>query len=127
MNDKKTLENCPERLLDEPVEIRLAWAKALDSSAEVLKVLAKDRFWYVRDFVASNINTPRECLEILCNDIDFRVRGEAERTLIRQVSGVEFENSSLKDIISTAESLESALQDEKDVSASRLNREDIDL
>lgn len=84
MNDKEIRENFPEDLLSAPVEIRLAKAKDPDSSPEVLSLLAKDRFWFVRDFVASNIKTPRDSLELLCNDADFRVRIEAAKNLLEQ-------------------------------------------
>ena len=66
---------------NEPVEIRLARAKVHKTSPEVLRRLSKDRFWFVRDFVASNPNTPIECLEALTCDADFRVRQEAINTL----------------------------------------------
>ena len=69
----------PELIVDKAVEIRLAHAKDVDSSPELLKVLMEDKFWYVRDFVASNSSTPNEYLEVLCNDIDFRVRDSAKR------------------------------------------------
>lgn len=71
----------PKLIIDKAVEIRLAHAKDVDSSPELLKVLMEDKFWYVRDFVASNSSTPNEYLEVLCNDKDFRVRDSAKRNL----------------------------------------------
>lgn len=67
-------------LPNEPVEIRLYHAHK-GTDPDVLKVLSRDTFWFVRDYVASNLNTPRECLQELTNDPDFRIRTEAERTL----------------------------------------------
>lgn len=71
----------PELIVDKAVEVRLAHAKDVDSSPELLKVLMGDKFWFVRDFVASNSSTPIEYLEVLCNDADFRVRDAAKRNL----------------------------------------------
>jgi len=88
----------PELIVDKAVEIRLAHAKDVDSSPELLKVLMEDKFWYVRDFVASNSSTPDEYLEILCNDKDFRVRDSAKRNLSER--GV-FEKSALDDTLRT--------------------------
>lgn len=71
----------PELIINEPVETRLAHAKNVDSSPELLEVLTKDKFWYVRYFVAFNPGAPNECLEILCEDSDFRVRDVAKSGL----------------------------------------------
>ena len=76
--------DCPSSVLKEPVEIRLARAKDPLSSPDLLRVLSNDRFWYVRDFVASNKNTPLDCLNALINDSDFRVRAEASKNLLEQ-------------------------------------------
>lgn len=71
----------PEKIKTEPVEVRLAKAKDLRSSPGLLEVLSRDRFWYVRDFVAANPNTPKRCLDVLKNDCDSRVRSEANKSL----------------------------------------------
>lgn len=68
-------------ILKEPVEIRLAKAKSKKTDAELLDVLSKDSFWFVRDFVASNPNTSYDTLQYLLEDSDFRVRFEAEKNL----------------------------------------------
>ena len=68
----------------EPVECRLARAKDPETDPELLRRLSKDEFWFVRDFVASNPSTPRECLEELLQDDDFRIRGDAEKTLTKK-------------------------------------------
>ena len=72
------------RLLSEPVETRLFYAHDKDCAPEILRVLSKDSFWFVRDFVASHMNTPEECLRELMQDPDFRVRYDAEKTLMKQ-------------------------------------------
>lgn len=76
----------PERITKEPVEVRIAKAKDFKSSPGLLEVLSKDAFWFVRDHVASNINTPKHCLEKLAKDFDFRVRSEAQKTLAKLIS-----------------------------------------
>ena len=68
-------------LLEEPVEIRLAYAHDRDCEPEILRVLSKDSFWFVRDFVAMNLNTPPECLLALSQETDFRIRDDALRTI----------------------------------------------
>ena len=73
-------------LLSEPVETRLFHAHDKDCSPDILRVLSKDSFWFVRDYVALNLNTPRDCLEELMKDPDFRVRVDAERTLEKQTT-----------------------------------------
>lgn len=62
-----------------PVEVRLARARDPESSEDVLRHLSKDGFWFVRDYVASNPSTPKDCLEKLMRDDDFRVRTEAKK------------------------------------------------
>ena len=76
----------PQTLSGEPVECRLTYAKYSDNP-EILRVLSQDSFWFVRDYTASNIHTPEDCLQDLLKDPDFRIRGEAERTLARQGKG----------------------------------------
>lgn len=73
----------PDRIVSEPVEVRLAKAKDCSSTPALLEVLSRDTFWYVRDYVAANIHTPKHCLETLKDDSDFRVRAEAIKTLAR--------------------------------------------
>ena len=68
-------------ITEAPVEIRMSRAKASDTPPEVLATLSRDPFWYVRDLVASNINTPRESLEELLQDPDFRINGDAKKTI----------------------------------------------
>lgn len=70
-----------EDIADESVEIRLSRAKLHNTPPELLRLLSRDRFWFVRDFVASNPNTPEDCLLELTFDNDFRVRQEAVKTL----------------------------------------------
>lgn len=89
----------PELIVDEPVEIRLAHAKDADSSPELLGILAKDKFWYVRFFVAFNLSTPKECLEVLCEDSDFRVRDAAKSSLLLQGA---FDKPTLEDALRIA-------------------------
>lgn len=90
----------PEMIVGEPVEIRLAHAKDKDSSTELFKVLMKDKFWYVRYFVSLNPSTPKECLNILCNDSDFRIRDAAKSNLSEP--GV-FDKPALDDALRTAQ------------------------
>lgn len=92
----------PELIVDEPVETRLAHAKNVDSSPELLKFLMKDRFWFVRNFVASNPSSPDECLKFLCNDADFRVRDAAKRNL--SMRGV-FDKPALYDVLRAAKNI----------------------
>ena len=92
----------PELIVDEPVEIRLAHAKDKDSSPELLKVLMKDKFWYVRYFVASNPSAPKECLNVLCHDGDFRVRDSAKSTLSKYGS---FDKPTLNDTLRAAKDI----------------------
>ena len=78
MLDDKEYIGCIE---NEPVEIRLSRARNPDTDPELLRQLSHDRFWFVRDLVASNCSTPEECLMELMEDPDFRIRGDAEKTL----------------------------------------------
>ena len=71
----------PSAIHMEPMEIRLYHARDPESSPEMLRALSKDAFWYVRDLVASNLNTPEDCLLSLLKEKDFRIRGDAEKTL----------------------------------------------
>ena len=64
-----------------PVEIRMSRAKASDTPSEILECLSHDSFWFVRDLVASNPNTPISCLKNLMQDTDFRIRYDAKKTL----------------------------------------------
>ena len=64
-----------------PVEIRMSRAKALDTPSEILDRLSYDSFWFVRDLVASNTNTPIHTLYKLMQDHDFRIRYDAKKTL----------------------------------------------
>lgn len=73
----------PSVLPNEPVEIRLYHAKE-NCSPEILRVLSKDSFWFVRNHVAANLHTPVDCLQELLTDPDFRIQKEAERTLHKQ-------------------------------------------
>lgn len=73
----------PQKLPDETVERRLTYAK-YSEDPEILRALSCDSFWFVRDYTAANIHTPEDCLRNLMMDPDFRIRGEAERTLKRQ-------------------------------------------
>lgn len=75
----KTVE--PSEIHLEPMEIRLYQARNPDSSAELLRALAKDKFWYIRDSVAANMSTPEDCLKELLQEKDFRIRVDAEKTL----------------------------------------------
>ena len=68
----------------EPVEIRLSRAKNPDTDPELLRQLSHDRFWFVRDLAASNRSTPEDCLMVLMEDPDFRIRVDAEKTLAAQ-------------------------------------------
>lgn len=68
-------------LLNEPVEIRLSRAKNKKSDQETLDILSHDRFWFVRNFVASNPSTSYETLQYLLQDDDFRVQFEAEKNI----------------------------------------------
>lgn len=87
--NRKTI--IPSDLPNEPVEIRLHHAKnGIDP--EELTVLSKDSFWFVRNYVAANTCTPEDCLKILLEDPDFRVRKEAERTLHKQTVQRQSEN-----------------------------------
>lgn len=89
-------------ILQAPVEIRLSRAKAEDTPAEKLEILSKDSFWFVRDYVATNKNTPEHCLKNLLNDPVSRVRYDAERTLEKRQERET--KHSLKDKIEEAES-----------------------
>lgn len=93
----------PESIVGKPVEIRLAHARDLDSSPGLLKVLAKDSFWFIRDLVASNASTPIDCLAILTKDADFRVRAEAENTLSRLRLGKQDPTPTLQSLVATAD------------------------
>jgi len=73
-------------LPSEPPECRLGLASDAKTPPEVLEVLSRDHFWFVRDRVAANISTPQACLQQLLQDPDFRVQMEAERTLERQAA-----------------------------------------
>ena len=75
----------PSTLPDETLERRLYYAK-YSNDPVILRALSQDSFWFVRDHVAGNVNTPADCLQGLLTDPDFRVRREAERTLSRQES-----------------------------------------
>lgn len=76
----------PQKLPGETVERRLTYAKYSDNP-DILRALSQDTFWFVRDYVAANIHTPEDCLMELLKDPDFRIRGEAERTLAKQGRG----------------------------------------
>jgi len=65
----------------EPVEIRMSRAAASDTPPYMLRQLSKDSFWYIRDLVASNAKTPRDCLEELAKEKDFRIRNDALKTI----------------------------------------------
>lgn len=95
----KNFNKTPELINREPLEIRLSRAADPESPVGVLRELSKDRFWYVRDFVARNKNAPKDCLEELKKDSDFRIREDAEKTLTK------IRHSSLEDKISEAESM----------------------
>ena len=95
----KDLNKMPKIINREPLEVRLARAADPESPAGVLRELSKDPFWYVRDFVARNPNTPRECLEELRKESDFRIREDAEKNLAKRC------RSSLEDKIFKAESI----------------------
>lgn len=69
-----------------PVEIRLSRAQAPDTPPEVLRQLARDPFWFVRDRVAANPKAPLVCLQELMLDPDSRVRSEAERNLFKYIT-----------------------------------------
>lgn len=79
---------------NEPVEIRLSWAKNPKTSPDILKRLSQDSFWFVRDYVACNSSTPRENLVILSQDPDFRIRKDAEKNLKRKEGKVRIMSSS---------------------------------
>lgn len=64
-----------------PLELCLARAQNPESSEDVLRCLSEHHFWFVRDYVASNSSTPKDCLHKLLQDEDFRVRDEAQRNL----------------------------------------------
>lgn len=89
----------PELIVDKPVETRLAHAKNVDSSPELLNILTKDKFWYVRYFVAFNPGTPNECLKTLCDDGDFRVRDAAKRNFSKHEA---FDKPTLDDALMAA-------------------------
>lgn len=78
----------PQKLLCEPVECRLTYAK-YSEDAEILRSLCEDPFWFVRDYVASNRHTPEDCLNKLLQDPDFRIQGEAQRNLNKRVQSSE--------------------------------------
>lgn len=66
-------------IYDEPVEIRLYWAKNNATDKATLSLLAFDRFWFVRDFVARNKNTSINSLLHLLKDSDFRIRDSVKQ------------------------------------------------
>lgn len=76
----------PLKLLSEPVECRLTYAK-YSEDPEILRALCNDPFWFVRDYAASNRYTPEECLLKLLEDPDFRIQGEAQRNLNKRAQG----------------------------------------
>jgi len=78
-------------ILDEPVEIRLHRAKDPTTSAEELRQLSQDPFWFVRDFVASNLSTPEDCLCALMKDHDFRISCDAKKTLYKKRAALSLE------------------------------------
>ncbi len=49
-------------------------ANNLTTSKAILKILSKDKYWYVRSTVARNPNTPIKILTILSKDKDNTVR-----------------------------------------------------
>lgn len=71
------------RIEDEPMECRLWRARDPESSPELLRILSEDSFWFVRDYVACNLSTPKDCLLKLLNEKDFRIREDAKRTLLK--------------------------------------------
>ena len=71
----------PSEIHLEPMEIRLYHARNPDSSPEMLRALSKDKFWYIRDSVASNVSTPEDCLYNLLEEKDFRIRIDAQKNL----------------------------------------------
>lgn len=112
-----------DNLFREPVEIRLARAKDPRSSPNLLRMLARDEFWYVRDFVASNISTPRDSLENLLKDSDFRVRSEAERTIARLGERGSLGVADLENVIMAAEERKKKQLGIKDKAVQTVNKD----
>lgn len=81
MSDDIYLQDSPTEILSAPPETRLAKARNSRTEPQVLSILASDRSWFVRSAVAGNINTPKDHLQQLARDSDFRVRDQAESTL----------------------------------------------
>ena len=67
-----------EDLLKEPFETKLFLGKDKGTTQEALDVLAGDRSWYVRYFVAGNPNASIETLKKLYEDKDFRIKDNVE-------------------------------------------------
>ena len=96
-----SIKRGPEfKIEDEPVEIRLSYAKNPQTHPELLRRLSRDPFWFVRDYVACNISTPKECLEELSLEPDFRIWHDAEKTL-KKLADNSHERS-LSDILAAA-------------------------
>lgn len=81
MRDDTYFPATPAEVLGAPPETRLAKARSSKTTPQVLSVLASDRSWFVRSAVAGNTNTPKEYLQKLARDSDFRVQDQAKNTL----------------------------------------------
>ena len=62
------------------VDNRRKWARSTNSE-ELLGIYCYDPDYRVRESAASNINTPREGIELLTNDPQYSVSNAAKRTL----------------------------------------------
>lgn len=65
----------------EAVERRLTKAKDPRTSPFELKILSRDCYWFIRNFVAANPGTPAGTISDLCCDPDSRVQETAQKTL----------------------------------------------
>ncbi len=62
-----------------PKNIRKRVAKNTNTPIDMLEVLSKDEFWYVRYYVAGNTNTHIKILTMLSKDKDSGVRYTAKQ------------------------------------------------
>ena len=60
--------------------------KIPNTPKKILEILAKDKNWSVRAFVAQNLNAPKEILEILAKDEKMYVRNFAKKNLFAKNS-----------------------------------------
>lgn len=77
-------DNDKQSIYKLPYEIRCARAKNVRTPKEDLVLLAKDTYWFVRYYAATNTNMPIDCLLELLQDNDFRIRDKVKRNTTYQ-------------------------------------------